>query len=262
MDEEQYQLMKGAIRKYCAVDLEIYKENQTRRRLAGYLADRKVTAQEYISSLGGNKDEILKLRDFITINVTEFFRDSAHYNELRTNILPSLLKPGKALSIWSAGCSRGAEAYSIAMLLKEQSPLLHHTIVGTDIDDRSLALGRAGGPYPDAELRAIPPDLKAKYFEDDLVAPAVRKMVRFESRNLITAPLAGPFDLIVCRNVVIYFNDEAKALLNTAFAKALKPGGLLFIGATEVLLSPQKFGLQRVSDSFFQRTDAQQKLAA
>ena len=262
MEDKDFEKMKVAIRRYCAIDLDNYKEAQMRRRLAGYLKDRQTTVEAFVSVLASDKAEAVRLSDFITINVTEFFRDSAHFQELETRVLPELLMSGRPLSIWSAGCSRGAEAYSLAMLLKQLKPMLSHAIVGTDIDDRSLAVARAGGPYLANELRGIPQALRDKYFDGELVSAPVRKMVRFESRDLLTSTLAGPFDLIVCRNVVIYFNEEAKGRLNDGFAKALRPGGLLFIGATEVLLNPEKHGLRRVAGSFFERMPEQQRAAA
>ena len=164
----------------------------------------------------------------------ENFRDAEQFNVLRTQVIPDLLRRSKSLNVWSAGCSIGAEPYSIAMMLAELSPLGKHRILATDLDDQSLARARAGGPYSDSHLGQVAPGVKLKNFVKSdggyVVAPKFKGMVDFKKHNLLKDRFEEGFDLIVCRNVTIYFTEETKVELNKGFAKSLNDDGVLFIG--------------------------------
>ncbi len=198
-----------------------------------------------------------KLVDFLTINVTEFFRDAAQWRVLKNRTLPDVLSKNNRLSIWSAGCSHGAEPYSLAIALDELSPGGNYRILGTDLDERILAKARAGGPYTSSDLKNVPRSVLLKYFtpssEGHMVNTTLLPKITFKRHNLLTDPYERGFDVIVCRNVIIYFSDDAKDKLHRGFFDSLKPGGWLFIGATETMLDATRLGFQRQAASFFQK---------
>ena len=210
--------------------------------------------------LARDREALQRLKDFLTINVSEFFRDTDQFNVLRTQILPELLKKGTPLNIWSAGCSMGAEPYSVAITLNELDTQAQFRILGTDLDQTILARARAGGPYSEADVKNVSKHLRQKYFttceEGYRVLDSVKARIQFRQQNLLKDSFAKGFDLIICRNVVIYFSDEAKRTLNRGFFQSLNDNGVLFIGGTESLLDAQALGFTRMNSSFYRRTGA------
>ncbi|MCX7992264.1 MAG: protein-glutamate O-methyltransferase CheR, partial [Fimbriimonadales bacterium] len=179
---------------------------------------------------------------------------------LRTQVLPDLLKRSLHLKIWSAGSSYGAEAYSMAILLHELAPNRSHQILGTDIDQEVLERARRG-VFAESDMRNVPAEYKQKYFrafqdtgrtlyEAD---PALKRYLKFERQNLLSDPYLQGFDLIACRNVVIYFSDEAKERIFREFYNALKPGGYLFLGNTERIFNYAQIGFENPSAFFYQK---------
>ena len=258
MDDRHYTALKARIRQLTRVDLEYYKDAQMRRRLSSYIGARGQTVEGFARMLGQAPREVEALKDFLTINVTEFFRDPEQFDILRRKVIPELIARKSRLTVWSAGCSKGAEAYTLAMILAEAAPSGGFSVLATDIDERMLALARNGGPYTAADLRGLPRAFGSKYFREgpdgQYVKEAARKGVTFRRHDLLADPYQRGFDLIVCRNVVIYFTEEAKAHITYGFAEALQPDGFLFIGATEALLKARSFGLEQLSACFYQRT--------
>lgn len=251
--------MTVAVKKYLDLDLDFYKPNQMIRRLSGFLS--RVGAKnvaEFCSLLETDAEIREKVMGFLTINVTEFFRDTRHFEMLRTTVLPEILKKNPRARIWSAGSSRGAEAYSVAMMIAEINPNSSAQIFGSDLDEKVIAQARAGGPYPDAEAKNISSSLRQRFMEQKpdghYVKSEIRSKVTFNEMNLLTDKFDAGFDLIMCRNVVIYFSDEAKANLNTKFSASLKPDGILFIGGTETILNPKDFSLEREAAAFYRKT--------
>jgi chemotaxis protein methyltransferase CheR len=258
MNEIEYEHLKRKIRQLIEIDLNNYKENQMIRRLEGFISRAKTTdIAQYCSRLDGDPVEIAKLRNFITINVSEFYRDQMHFETLRKTVLPSLLKNSARLNIWSAGCSDGQEPYSISMILDELTPGVKHRIFATDIDKESLSKGNAGGPYQAAEIRNLPQALLMKYFyfgeNGYTVNEKIRERIVFSPLDLTRDKFPIGFDLIVCRNVTIYFSNETKRTLSINFQNALKENGILFIGATETMLDAADLGFQRVHPCFYRK---------
>ena len=258
MNEIEYEHLKRKIRQLIEIDLNNYKENQMIRRLDGFISRAKTTdIAQYCSRLDGDPVEIAKLRNFITINVSEFYRDQMHFETLRKTVLPSLLKNSARLNIWSAGCSDGQEPYSISMILDELTPGVKHRIFATDIDKESLSKGNAGGPYQAAEIRNLPQALLMKYFyfgeNGYTVNEKIRERIVFSPLDLTRDKFPIGFDLIVCRNVTIYFSNETKRTLSINFQNALKENGILFIGATETMLDAADLGFQRVYPCFYRK---------
>ncbi len=264
MTDEEYTYLQAQIRKLTGIDLTDYKTAQMRRRLDGFLSRFPGSGvAPYCQMLARDPEALLRLKDFLTINVSEFFRDTDQFNVLRTQILPELLKKGTPINIWSAGCSMGAEPYSVAITLNELDPKAQFRILGTDLDQTILAKARAGGPYSAADIKNVSKLLRQKYFttceEGFRVLDSVKARVQFRQQNLLKDSFAKGFDLIICRNVVIYFSDEAKRTLNRGFYESLNNNGVLFIGGTESLLDAQALGFTRMSSSFYRRTAAQDK---
>jgi chemotaxis protein methyltransferase CheR len=258
MNAEEFNYLKKKIHELTKFDLDNYGHNQMLRRLDGYITRYRVqNVAQYCRLIERDKYELEKLKKFLTINVSEFFRDAVQFRLLQDEILPPLLQKNLGLNIWSAGCSNGAEAYSVAILLDRQSPYRKHRILATDIDKVILHHAAAGGPYTAAEVRNIPEELRGKYFikDDDgfRVIDRIRNKVTFRLHDLTQDTFENDFDLIICRNVVIYFSSETKISLRKKLLDSLKVHGILFIGATETMLDATDNGFQRLSACFYRK---------
>jgi len=235
MNAEEFIYVKKKIRDLTQFDLDHYGYNQMFRRLGGYILRYKVdNVFQFCKMLERDKNELQKLEKFLTINVSEFFRDRAQFKIFQEKILPEMLNNNLGLNIWSAGCSNGAEAYSVAILLDRLSPYRKHRILATDIDKKILSLAIDGGPYKPEEIRNVPKALLEEYFINDngnfWVADRIREKVTFRLHDLTRDPFENNFDLIICRNVVIYFSSEAKIAIRKKFLGAIKENGIFFIG--------------------------------
>ncbi|MCI0868428.1 MAG: protein-glutamate O-methyltransferase CheR [Chloroflexi bacterium] len=258
MDDQEYDLISQQILKLTGIDLAHYKVQQMRRRLTGLSSANAPSVAEYCQLIKKDPDALSKLRDFLTINVSEFFRDAEQFEILRTEVFPELLKNRPRLNVWSAGCSHGGEPYSVAMMLEELAPGQNHRVLATDLDDAVIAKARNGGPYTSADVNNVDGKLLLKYFDkpDNMytLTDQMRKKVTFKIQNLLRDVFETGFDLIMCRNVVIYFNDEAKDRLYRGFQNSLRDRGVLFIGATESLLAAAELGLTRVNNCFYRKS--------
>lgn len=259
MTETEYEMLKRKIRLLTDIDLNNYKSNQIMRRLDGFIARTRGTdIAQYCHRLDHDKEETTKLRNFLTINVSEFYRDQVHFEALRKAVFPELLKNTAKLNIWSAGCSDGQEPYSFAMILDELTPGVKHRILATDLDRESLSKAAAGGPYLPQDIRNVAGLLVTKYFtlsgDHYWVNEKIRERVTFSHQDLTRDAFPIGFDLISCRNVTIYFSNEAKAIMNTKFHNSLKENGVLFIGATETMLNASEMGFQRLLSCFYKKS--------
>jgi chemotaxis protein methyltransferase CheR len=193
----------------------------------------------------------------LTINVSEFFRDPQQFERLRSQILPELLAGGAKVKIWSAACSHGEEPYSVAIILHELNAVHRASILATDIDRVVLARARAGGPYQRGDMRNVSPKQLQDYFtktgDDYTVVDTMRRRIDFRELNLLADRFDQGFDLIICRNVMIYFSDETKQRLFERFNRALNPRGVLFVGGTEALLGPDTRGFERLGGNFYRK---------
>ena len=211
---------------------------------------------------GGDTDELREMVAVLTTNVTSFFREDHHFKLLASDIADGLLAKARAggkVRIWSAGCSLGAEPVSIAITLLEHSTAFLTTdtrILATDIDQHVLASAKSG-TYAQDMVRGISPEYMKRYFrpcDGQMVAVSndVRKMISFRELNLIGAwPMRGRFDLIFCRNVAIYFDEETQSAIWSRFAECLVPGGWLFVGHSERV--PDMIGLKTAGNTAYRK---------
>lgn len=256
--ESEYAAFKRAVGPLLPVRLDDYKQAQMERRIRDLA--RKHRAPDlgsYVKMISADAGLLRELEQHITINVSEFFRNPEAFDYLGKQILPRLLAARQGVEAWSAGCSYGAEPYSLAMLFHDAAPALKHAIHATDIDKAILDRARLGNGFSADDVKSVPVRLRDRYLSRQgppySVAVDVQRMVRFDRYDLLHDRMARTFDLIACRNVVIYFTDEAKLKLFSTFAAALRPGGYLFIGATEVISAHDGLGLRYVAPCFYQK---------
>lgn len=247
----------AAVQETLGIQLEGYRSRQLDRRLAFFRQRHGLTTNAALAiRLRRDQDFRQLFADFLTINVTEFFRNADRFESLRERYLPLLLSRRQPLRIWSAGCSAGAEAYSVAMLLQELTPGTRHYLLGTDIDAASLQRARAA-IYPAQEVREVSAPMRKRLFAEHSngyqLSAAVRSQVEFKRHDLMGDDYPGDLDLILCRNVVIYFTEETKRGLYRRFHSSLRPGGVLFIGATESILDARTIGLRYLEPCFYER---------
>lgn len=257
MDERDWELFKQKFKAKSGIDLNLYKANQMQRRI-GNLMTRHGTSSyvEFYHKIEKDQKMFSDFVEYLTINVTEFFRTPEKFSELEAKVIPDLLKVNPKLNIWSAGCSIGAEPYSLAMILKEMTPAAKHRILATDLDVEILAKAKKG-IYTENELKAISAARKKNYFDfaegKYVVSNEIKARVEFKQHNLLLDRFETGFDLILCRNVVIYFTEEAKDQLYRRFFAALKPGGVLFVGGTEAILNFRDMGYVSYLPFFYRK---------
>ncbi len=210
----------------------------------------------------GAGSELVEFVDALTTNKTDFFREPAHFDFLAAALFPSLARRGGPVRFWSAGCSTGEEPLTLAMMLREHWPRPHPMdvhILGTDVSSRSIAQARRA-VYGREQLHDVPAGLRARYFEPALpsgagrASPLLTSLVCYERRNLLD-PVddAGvPFDVILCRNVMIYFDPATQERLVGRLAERLAPGGYLLTGHAEGLRGVTH-ALRRVGPATFTR---------
>lgn len=258
MDEKDWGAFKQKLKAKTEIDLDLYKEAQMKRRIGNLVTragmDSFVTYFDHVSK---DKDEFAAFIEYLTINVSEFFRTPDKFGKLETDVIPDLLKRSPTLNIWSAGCSIGAEVYSLTMILKDLTPGKKHRLLATDLDIEIIAKAKKG-VYSDNELKALDPKRKDKYFTKTsdgkyAIKDEIKQCVEFKRHNLLKDPFERGFDLILCRNVVIYFTEEAKDKLYRNFFASLKPGGILFVGATEAILNARNMGYVNYQPFFYQK---------
>jgi chemotaxis protein methyltransferase CheR len=178
---------------------------------------------------------------------------------LATTILRPILTGQLAVRIWSAGCSLGYEPFSLAMLCREIAPKAPVKILATDLDETTLAKARAG-VYTEQQMAGVSPARRARFWQgvgsNWEAGPELRSMITWKRHDLLRDPHERGFDLICCRNVVIYFTETAKSQLYTNFLGALRPGGTLFLGATEAITNVRASGFAPAGLTFYQRPAA------
>lgn len=253
MADDYYGFIKQ-VRRKTGVDLSLYKEGQMKRRLTT-LRDKRGFAsfERYFQAISKDEDLFFEFLDRMTINVSEFYRNQKRWEILETKLLPDLMRGKKSLKVWSAACSTGEEPYTIAMVLSRYFPLKDIHILATDIDENVMQRAKAG-VYPERSLKEVPYDIRAKYFKQigNLyeVTDDIKKTVTFKKHNLLSDPYESNFDLIICRNVLIYFTEPAKNEVYKHFSESLNKDGLLFVGSTEQIFNSHNYQFD-IADTFF-----------
>jgi chemotaxis protein methyltransferase CheR len=257
VDDVGYATLTRDVRLLLGLDLSKYKPAQVWRRVLGFASVRGFADPAGLVA-ACRLDSALKtaFRDLITINVSEFFRNAEAWQALGSTYLPPLLVGRPSIRIWSAGCSYGYEPYTLTMLIREQTSGVTPRIIATDVDDTILARARAGR-FDEAQMIGVSAARRARFFQlvngAWEVRPELRPLVTWRRQDLLQDRFEKGFDLIVCRNVVIYFTETAKAELYRRFAESLTPGGILFIGATESISVPRDAGLLSLAPGFYRR---------
>jgi chemotaxis methyl-accepting protein methylase len=246
-DERAFLALTQKISRMRGVSCESYKDKCLKRRLAVRMRARGVhTYDDYSRLLDEDTREYEQLLDALTINVTKFYRNAETWHALRPHLAAQWAARRGHLRVWSAGCASGEEPYTIAVLLAEiagHQSTEHASVDATDVDRLSLERTRQA-KYPETAFTEMPLDLKRRYFTGaPLLQPvsAVRSLVRITAHDLMREPpLYKAYDLIVCRNVVIYFERQAQERLFQVFVDALIPGGILLLGKVETLFGPAR----------------------
>lgn len=250
LDDADFERISELVRAQCGIALLASKRSlvvsRLRRRVRALQMADFGAYLDHVSAPSGS-EEMRRMLSLLTTNVTRFFREAHHFDAMRTHILPPLLdraRTGAPVRIWSAGCSTGEEPLSLAMEILTLCPeagALDIRLLCTDLDPVSLNVAK-GAIYSAEQLDALPDQMRAGFFEvrDDQktmrAAPQLRALITYAELNLIDPwPMERAFDVIFCRNVVIYFDADTQAALWPRFADALHPGGALFIGHSERL---------------------------
>ena len=252
LSRQTFNRLRDLVREHAGIDFPDEKRYLLESRVKPRLLAQDVPDFEtYADRLEqGDTREIARLVNAVTINETAFFRHPSQFEALEDTILPELVRLHQQersgpMRLWSAACSAGDEAYSLAILIREtiepRHPRMDYEIVGTDIDTAVLEEARAGR-YRKRSVRNVPPAYLRDYFDRSgeafVVDPAIRDMVEFRPLNLTDAQdmrRMRNFDLIMCANVLIYFNETSKKDVLQGLYRSLRPGGYLFVGGSEAL---------------------------
>lgn len=253
--KDSFDVLYDVVQKKTGLDLREYKQDQLRRRLITWAearGDKDLTA--LAGRIAVDPNEMRELFERVAINVSELYRNPERWAELQAKVIPSLAKRTSTLRCWSAGCSFGAEAHTLATILEASGA--RYSIVGTDIDEDALTTARAGR-FDAGSMRGVPPKIRDRYFakagDEWQAGPEIRRSLRFKTGNLLQDRFEKDLDLILCRNVVIYFTDNAKDRLYRRFYEALKPGGILFVGGTERIHDAKGIGYEAPLPFFYQK---------
>ncbi len=254
-----YEWFKQKIYGLTEIDLGSYKERQMKRRIESLM--RKNGYNDYEGYVDLVKDDQEKMEEFvrhITINVSEFYRNPNQWKVVEEKILPHLMeKRGRRLRIWSSACSNGEEPYTMIMMLHQKYPTIlpYVELIATDVDRQALKKAKEG-VYQERSLKNLPEDVKKRFFErvdghSYQITDEVKSHVSFRWNNLLEDGYPDRIDLVLCRNVLIYFTEEAKRQIYQQFSEAQPMDGVLFIGSTEQIVQCEKYGYHSLGSFFY-----------
>ena len=211
---------------------------------------------EYFRLLKRSDRHLNEFLDYITINVSEFFRNPSQWQTLEKEILPKVMSNKMRLRVWSSASASGEEPYSLAIMFNEMGIKNAH-ILATDIDVKAIERAKMG-VYSSKSLANLPQDQIDRYFGKDkeqyIISDIIKQGVEFKRLDLLEDNFPTKMDLILCRNVMIYFTEEAKGRLYHKFHKALDDKGIFFVGSTEQIIVPYEYGFTSVKSFFYQKT--------
>lgn len=254
----EFEIFIRKIGDFTGINLTKYKRPQMQRRITSLMRLEGFSDYgEYLRELKRKELCLEKFINHLTINVSEFYRNPSQWELLKEQILPDIIKSNPAVKIWSAGCAAGEEPYTLAIMLREYFPNVRPQILATDID-KGVLLQAKEGIYKSRAVVNVPQYQLRKYFskiQEDAcqVKNEIKKMVVFRRHDLLKDTFPARCDLIICRNVMIYFTEEAKKILYRMFSDALRPGGVLFTGSTEQIFQASRIGLEAVASFFYKK---------
>jgi chemotaxis protein methyltransferase CheR len=240
------------------LDIGSYKKEQVKRRLGGLIHQAGArSVVDFAQKLADDQQAAERFKAAFTIHVTEFFRDPDAYRNVANLVVPALARLGRPAELWSAGCSLGAEPLSLAMMM-DRSGVRVRRVVATDVCSTTVSRARAGGPFDAREVKNLTQGDLAYHLEvrsdgHFWVRSPLHDRIEFRVHDLIADRYPGPFDLVVCRNVLIYFVDEVKNSVLARLAESVRPGGFLFLGGTEIIHTPEALGLIRRYPSLYEK---------
>ena len=245
---DEYLALCERVRRLSGVDLLQYKRQQMERRIRTW-ASRRGTPDlaAYTQRLAAEPEELEAFLDRVTINVSEMWRHPEQFGHVERTILPELAAAGP-VRMWSAGCSYGAEAYTLAAIARATIARADVSIKGTDLDGRMVKRAR-DGVFSAADARLAPKDMLKRFFDprgDDgwAAKPELKRLMTFEVGDLLRMPIReGAQELVFCRNTVIYFNQEARDALHERLVRSLRVGGYLVVGTSERVTNARQLGL-------------------
>ena len=253
-----YEGFKAAVLRMTGIDLSAYKEAQMKRRIDTLIRKHKISGYEdFVNALRTNKELFEEFVNYLTINVSEFYRNPDQWELMDKVFIPELIKTyGENLKVWSAACSTGDEPYSLVMALSKHIPLNKIKIIATDLDKQVIAQAKVG-LYAEKSLVGVPKELKDKYFTkvgaSYQISNEIKSRVEFKEHNLLKDRYPDRCNFIVCRNVLIYFTEEAKEDVYRKFNAALTDNGILFIGSTEQIMNHRDLGYERRNSFYYQK---------
>lgn len=253
----KYESFKSKIYSLTGINLSLYKEKQMKRRITS-LASRNgyEDFEKYYEAIKKDKKMFDEFINYLTINVSEFYRNPAQWNTLEKDLLPDLVKNNRRLTVWSSASSTGEEPYSLVMLLSKYYKMNEIKVIATDIDKGAIEKAKLG-MYSEKSLENLPQEFKTKFFDkigDSFkVIDEVKKCVEFKQMNLLEDRYPSNCNLILCRNVLIYFTEEAKDYVYKNFYKSLADDGLLFVGSTEQIIMPERYNLKSSKMFFYEK---------
>jgi chemotaxis protein methyltransferase CheR len=245
---DEYSAFSERFRTLTEIDLTYYNQAQILRRLTAFRQKFGLgSLGELIGALESDPALLKECLDKLSINVTDFFRDRDYWQVFKAKI--SLLAQKKLpLRFWSAGCATGEEPYSLVFMLINMLPRTCWEVIASDFNRRALTVARMG-VYTEKALKNLNPDEVSLFFDSVEgqyhVKSRLRECVTFFQHNLLHNNYPADLDVVLCRNVIIYFTQTAKKEVIARIAEALNPGGLLFVGGSEQIMTPEAYGLDR-----------------
>lgn len=255
----QYEDFKKEFLNLSKIDLSCYKESQMKRRIDNFIEKNNCSGYvDFLQKIRRERDVYDKFITYLTINVSEFYRNPEQWETLEKIVIPGLINHfGRRLRVWSAACSTGDEPYTLAMVFGDFMPLSQLEIIATDLDKEVLAKAKKG-LYTEKSVRGLPAKYRQKFFEKDpsgmyKVSDTLKSCITFREHNLLKDAYPSDVNLIVCRNVLIYFTDQAKDGIYKGFVKSLKKDGVLFVGSTEQIIGARNYNLEAFKSFFYKK---------
>ncbi len=243
------------------INLNHYKEKQMKRRIISLVEKNGFQSfMPFYWAMLKDKNMYDAFINYLTINVSEFYRNPSQWELVESAIIPLLIRKKGSLDnvrIWSSACSTGDEPYTLVMILRKYVPFKKIRVIASDIDTAAIAKAKQG-IYPDRSIKDLPDEYIRQYFarinENTFrISDDVKNCVDFRQLNLLEDPYPTGMDLIICRNVLIYFTEEAKYDIYRSFNRSLNQDGILFLGSTEQIIGADKFGFKPIQTFFYQK---------